>query len=278
MKKHFLKLMLVTVVAALAISSCRKDESADSDITAPEANAEAERIYNDVDVNVSEVACMSKFLDNPGGISTNTICPTITIDHPDSTTWPKTVTIDFGTTNCTGWGNLPRRGKIIAVFTGKYRTPGTVITITFQDYYVNDNHVEGTKTITNMGTNGAGNLYYSVVVSNAKITRTDGSFMTWNSTRTREWTQGSNTIGNTTDDIFMITGNGSGTNFAGMAFTMDITSALQVQRGCKWIVAGTIEINPANKPTRIIDFGNGNCDNQATVTIKGHTHTITLKG
>jgi hypothetical protein len=278
MKKHFFRLMVLTSIVALTLSACRKNEEADNDTTAGEANAEAERVYDDVDRSISEAACMSKYLDNTGGNIINTTCPTITIDHPDSTTWPKTVTIDFGSTNCTGWGNIPRRGKIISVFTGKFRSPGTVITTTFDNYYVNDNHVEGTKTITNLGTNGAGNLYYSVVVSNAKITRTDGSFMTWNSTRTREWTQGSNTIGNTTDDVFLITGSGSGTNFAGNAFAVNITSPLQVQRGCKWIESGVIEITPANKPMRTIDFGNGQCDNQATMTIKNKTFNITLKG
>ncbi len=77
-------------------------------------------------------------------------CATVTVTpaFPD-TTFPETVTIDFGTTNCTDSYGTNRRGVILATISGYYRTPGTVISVTIQDYYHNDNKVEGTKTITN---------------------------------------------------------------------------------------------------------------------------------
>ena len=40
--------------------------------------------------------------------------------------------------------------------------------------------------------------------------------------------------------------------------------------------AGVLEHTPGGKATRYIDYGNGSCDDQATVTINGHVYTITL--
>jgi hypothetical protein len=46
-----------------------------------------------------------------------------------------------------------------------------------------------------------------------------------------------------------------------------MTSALIVALNCRWIEKGTIEFKPGGKLTRMVDYGNGNCDNKATVTI-----------
>ncbi len=43
-------------------------------------------------------------------------------------------------------------------------------------------------------------------------------------------------------------------------------------------VSGTVEILPDGKPLRILYFGNGECDNDATVTINGETYNINLWG
>jgi hypothetical protein len=45
---------------------------------------------------------------------------------------------------------------------------------------------------------------------------------------------------------------------------------------CQWIKQGSILITPSNKPVRLLDYGNGNCDNQATITVNNIVHNITL--
>ena len=44
----------------------------------------------------------------------------------------------------------------------------------------------------------------------------------------------------------------------------------------KFFTSGTITHTPNNKPTRIIDYGDGTCDNKATVTINGKSYDILL--
>lgn len=91
-----------------------------------------------------------------------TTCATITFDTAAS---PKTLTIDFGTTDCLcGDGNY-RRGKILVSWTGPYRDSGSVRTITFDQYFVNYNQLQGTKTVTNNGTNGSGHPTFTVTVN-----------------------------------------------------------------------------------------------------------------
>lgn len=271
---QILAFAVIGLVVALSTAGCRKEK--DTDTQAAYSNSTAENYFNDAGKMVDNAAQTSKYLDPTSTINSNVTCPVITIDHPDSVTWPKTVTIDFGSSNCYSWGSVPHRGKIIATFSGPYRMQGTVITINFDEYYRNDNKIEGTKTVTNAGTNGSGQMYWNVQVVNGKITRTDNTYMTWNSTRTRTWIQGQNTVGDWSDDAYNITGSATGTSFTGNAFSAAITNALLIEWGCRWIKSGTIEITPSGLKTRSIDFGSGTCDDQATVTINGNVYNITL--
>ncbi|HRZ41878.1 MAG TPA: hypothetical protein P5228_04150 [Bacteroidales bacterium] len=78
------------------------------------------------------------------------------------------------------------------------------------------------------------------------------------------------------DDKYLITGSASGTSAANVSYTMLITTPLQKNIGCKHFVSGVMEITPSGKPTRIIDYGNGICDNIITITVNNHTFTVYL--
>lgn len=206
----------------------------------------------------------------------------VTPAWPDPS-FPKTVLIDFGNVNCTDNYGVKRRGQITAVFTGMYRDSATTITITPQNYFINDYKVEGSKTITNNGKNTSGNTNFTVVVVNGKITHPNGDISTWNSTRNREWVIGENTTFLTHgftgifDDEYDITGTGFGTNRAGRNFTANITSPLRVAVVCRWIKKGMVEIQPDGLSLRKVDFGDGTCDNKATVEINGKIYNINMR-
>ena len=55
-----------------------------------------------------------------------------------------------------------RRGIINVSYTGSYRATGSVHTITFTDYFVNDNQLLGVKTVTNTGLNTNNNPTWTV--------------------------------------------------------------------------------------------------------------------
>ena len=259
---------------------CKKDKI-DTDQRAAIDNSIAENAFNDV---FMQVDCAAKEISYAGAKIVqidSSICKTITITPFDSVTWPKTLTIDFGTTNCLCSDFKYRRGKIIATLSGRYGDSASVINISLNQYYVNDYHIEGTKTITNLGHvgtyNNGNNLMYSVVISNAKITPPNGNTISWNSTRTREWIEGESTKWpNWMDDVYRISGAANGTDQNGNSFTVNITTPLRIALNCQWIESGTVEIKPQNLGIRTVDFGNGNCDDQATVTINGTTYNFTM--
>ncbi len=150
-----------------------------------------------------------------------------------------------------------------------------MITITPQNYHVNGMHLEGSKTVINMGPDDDGHPYFTVAV-NASLTAADGSWTaTHQATRTRTWTAGSTTPTNL-DDEYTITGSGTGVNRNGVSYSVNITNALHVSTICPFITQGRVVISPEDRPEVTIDYGTGACDASYTVTVNGQTFTLSF--
>lgn len=281
--KRFLTASITVLVAAsMAFTGCRRDEE-DTDTSAAADNAFAESCFSDV-TNIADEAGISGSLSNyrlgdpnTGGLLS--VCATVTFGNIN-TADQDTITIDFGSVNCTCNDGRNRRGKILVYYSGQYRDSAAEHTITFDNYYVNDNQVLGTKTVTNLGhISPAGNLVYDIDVNGQIVLANGDGIITWTSQRQREWTAGEST-GVWYDDMYSITGTASGTSANGENFTVNITNPLirNMALGCRrHFTQGTVELTPGNRPMRTIDFGTGACDDIATVTINNHTYTIHLR-
>ncbi|MFH2096716.1 MAG: hypothetical protein ABIJ16_13490 [Bacteroidota bacterium] len=273
--------MLLVAATAVVFDSCQKAKL-NRTTTSSADNSLAEAAFTDVYKVAVETADDES--SNKANIYSFGNCANVTVDPawPD-TTFPKSVIVDFGSINCTCNDGKTRRGIISFTMTGRYRTPGTVITLTTDNYYVEDYKVEGLKTITNQGRNNAGNLSYSIAVQDGKITTPDAEEIKWESSRVREWIEGEGTtlvsdgVAGVLDDVYSITGSGSGVNRDGRNFTVTITSALIVKVGCRWITQGVLEIAPEDLKVRKLNYGDGNCDNEATVEIGNKTYNIMLR-
>ena len=276
--KKLMTYLMVAATVGITFTSCKKDkdETLDSDTSAASDNALAEGTYNDVH-NIADEASsgsLTSYLMTSGSGERGLLSTCATITN-DTTVMPHMLTIDFGTSNCLCNDGRYRRGVINCSYSGHYRDSLATHTITFTNYFVNDNQVMGTKTVTNNGHNAAGHLVYNVTVNGSIIKASGAGTVTWNSTRTREWIQGESTP-TWSDDVYLITGSASGNNAAGRSFTINITTPLRREIGCHHFVSGVFELTPSGKPVRVVDYGTGACDNTATVTISGHTYTITL--
>lgn len=194
----------------------------------------------------------------------------ITIDTISS---PKSVTVDYGSSNCTCNDGKTRRGKIVTTFTGQYIAPGTIITHTPVDYYVNDIKYEGTKTVQNMGLNSNSQPFFNVQIDGTATLET-GEVVDYTSTRVRTWTNGFNTLLNRFDDEYDITGTSEASFSSGDGYTGNTTSPIHIKVGCGFPVSGTLDITPTGKPVRQINYGDGTCDYSFTVTVSGYTFTI----
>ncbi|MGQ0830006.1 MAG: hypothetical protein ACT4ON_16585 [Bacteroidota bacterium] len=276
-KNSIMKYLMVATTVGIIFTSCKKEEK-DTDTNAASDHALSEGTFNDVN-NISDEAAkgsLSSYM-TPGTSDSGergllSSCATIT--H-DSVSNPRVLTIDFGTTNCFCGDNRFRRGIIKVSYSGKYRDSASTHTISFNNYFVNDNQVLGTKTVTNNGHNTAGNLNYSISVNGQIIKANGGGTITWTSTRNREWIAGESTP-TWLDDVYLISGSANGTSASGNSFTANTTTPLRKEIGYKHIVSGILNVTPSGKATRILNFGNGTRDDQATVTINGNTYNITL--
>lgn len=270
-----IKNLLVAVTAlAFLFTACKRNHNSDDserDNTFTKDNANSEFIYNDA-LNIAEQASITGNGNNLDNYKTTSNCATVT--H-DTVSIPHTITIDFGSVNCLCNDGRYRRGQILISYLGAYKDSGSVHTITFNNYYVNDNHVMGSKQVTNMGHNNSGHLYFNIVVNGQIIKAVTQDTILWNQNRVRTYLQGDSTQSKL-DDVYSITGSGSGQKANGTQYTMTITNPIIKAMSCQWIEQGTVEIQPNGGLLRILDFGNGTCDDQATITVNGVSHPITL--
>jgi hypothetical protein len=255
-------------LSALVFTSCQRER--DTDLTEGEETALMERTGDDV-VSITDQAStgqISQFKKERGG------CATITIDTLSA---PHTITVDFGATNCLCQDGKNRRGQIIRSFTGKYKDAGSTHTIRYNNYFINDNQLKGIKTVTNNGLNTAGNPNYTIDTKDTIIKANNAGTVTWMSNRNREYTVGFNTPV-WSDDVFMVTGSGSGIRANGYSWSMNITTPLTIDCSCKYrIVAGELQIQPQGKPLRTLNYGSGACDDAATLTINNKVFAFNFK-
>ena len=262
--------------AALLTSSCnRNNDATPDDITTAEDRTED----NSETAMSSDITQMAGPTDPQATSSPNVIseadfqtrfgaCATRTFDANTHT-----LTINFGPTNCMCPDGRNRRGKIVVRYTTDITTRRAGAVVTRENYFVNDNQHTATRTFTDLG-NGS----FSVAVTNASIIRANGGGThSWTASWTFTRTFGFNTP-QVSDDVYDVTGSSAGTNRNGVGYTTVIVTPLVKRADCfKYFVQGTVNITNVNNKTMTLDYGSGTCDNVATVTINGHTRTITLR-
>lgn len=276
MKKSMLSLVGLLLFATAVLTSCNKSDETDS-ATKLNRQTALEAFTEEAFDEASEISDQAYYASMPGlkgGDSDHprlAPCATITLD---TTVMPRVLTIDYGPVNCLCNDGKYRRGMIIVTFNGRWRRPGTVVTHTFQNYYVNDNHVQGTKIMTNQGFVN-GNMTFSHVNNGSVTFAQNGESLTWQSEKIHTWIEGFGTP-RWRDDVFLITGFSNASHSNGRNVTRQIIQPLRREMNCRYFVSGTVKINPSNAPERLLDFGDGTCDNQATITIGDQVIVITL--
>ncbi len=275
------KSALIVAASVFTLAACKRDTNNNSSPALSSADdnggyasdaAKAEQTSNDV-ISIADAAAATSGSNLRTTGTTIGGCAMVT---NDTSVTPHVLTINFGTTNCTCLDFKNRRGEIIVTYSGHYKDSGSTHTISYSNYFVNDNQLMGSKTVTNMGTNSSGQVYYNVTVNDSLNIGGD-SVITWVGNRVRTWQAGYSTA-DRSDDQYLITGTTTLTRANGHVFTFDITSPLQVANNCPFIEAGTIDISStsfASSP-HILDYGTGNCDAEAQLTIGSHTYNISL--
>jgi len=282
-KNILLKNAFLLLLCSSILVSCKKDQLSDeeSELTTAEDHSFVESTFNDVGNIADEAAIEGNLISYKTASDADALlanCATVSVDTVTESP-AKIITIDFGSANCTGKDGRSRRGKIIVKHTGQYLDSGATKAVTFDNYFVNDNQVTGTRTIVNNGHNTANNLNWSLTEQGSIILASGVGKITWDASRNRELIEGESTL-ELSDNVYSITGKASGINAKNLAYTAVISNPLirKMTLGCRrHFVKGTIVMTPSGKLARTIDFGNGDCDNLATVTVNGKSREITLR-
>ncbi len=283
MKNNILKISALLLITSLLAVSCKKAresiEEINTTIEISGNQAISENLTEDTYDMLQEAAVDRSLM---GGRTeevnqtTQTLsCATITA----SGNFPnKLIVIDFGTAGCTSNNGILRKGKINVVLTDSLRKTGSVATITFDNYSVNIFKKEGTITWTNTSVANSGTRSWNRKVVNGKITNTATSkYWTFSSDVNLTQTGGVNTPNILIDDVHTISGTHTTTNMNNQSRTLTTQTALQKKAICANVDQGILKVQGPNHYA-LIDFGNGTCDNQATVSIDGQpSTTITLR-
>jgi hypothetical protein len=283
-------------VTALMLSSCKKESSVQSPAvseeesqTITEENAAADAEYDEVTEIAltadADLEVAASATDESAGTTTSAgirirthifrelafklgPCTEITVS---SDTFPKTVVINYGE-GCLCRDGKFRKGAVVLHFTGPLRRSGSILTVTFRNYYVNRAHIEGIKTITNLSAAGA--IKYSVKIEEGRITWPNGRGFTYVGTKTVAQIRGMETraIG---DDVYEIEGRNQTVYANGVIVVKNTETPLIKKISCAWLVQGILKIKIKER-ILFINFGNGDCDNKAIISWTGGEKEITL--
>lgn len=259
-------------------SACAEEENNDNDqnqdlplseLEATTENSNGEMIQADLDGISLDVVATGESSFKRGSLS----CATVT--H-DSTANPPRYILDFGPVNCLGPDGRERRGVVEVRYQGWYILPGSTITVVPISYFVNDFAVFGQRTTENLGVNTSGNLEWRINSNLQYVLPNGNDTVYWTSNRLHEFSQGMLTP-SSSDNEFTITGTAQANTSWGISWNAQITDPLIWKNNCPWLSQGEMEITRTNLSPRLLDYGNGTCDNQATVQVGNRSRTITLR-
>lgn len=297
MKSWFYLIQLVTLAFFFLLIniSCQKENSQngsdeqqqiEASRVSSESDSEAEIVFNglfDDAIGVNDEVGIG----GTGIFGRIAVCPEVTIIRLNSPApFPLKIILDFGVNGCVGNDGHLRKGKIITVYTNRLLVPGAMATTEFDGFYFDSTKVEGRHKITNTSPAIPAQpltRQFTVDVERAKLTRPGGNYTEWNSHKVITQFEGLGTIV-PFDDIFKVEGTASGKVKRGALIVLwesVIIEPLFKRFNCRWIVKGRVKIVRVNTPgtgpwVALLDFGAGNCDNQAVITINGIPHQITL--
>ena len=277
-------LIIALLGIVTAFSSCKKDDSNNS-TTDPAVEATYELTGdnaisdymteedNDLLMDVTADQNLQGNGFGPGSPQTDNLIPCATVTVTPQTGFPKTILIVFDST-CTSPRGLIRKGTVRIVISDSIRKPGSTAVMTFENYFVNGFKREATTTWTNTSLPPVKS--WERKVENGKITAPSGMYWLHQSIKTVTQTAGSSTPARL-DDIFSIAGNGSVTNMNNVTRTATIIEPLQKKFTCANIDKGKVRFESPNH-TAVLDYGNGDCDRIATISIDGRPpRTIILR-
>ncbi|WP_143304555.1 hypothetical protein [Chitinophaga vietnamensis] len=202
-------------------------------------------------------------------------CPSTLLDITSPLTWPKTVTIDFGTSCSDNMGTI-RSGKLVATFSAPLFAPNSSVKVVLNNYKVNGIPVEGTVTFSNVSYKSPNGIQYTTAVNGGLVKLNDSTTVAYTSIKNVKQIAGGATPLNPSDDVFSVDGTATITYKDSSVANISTPTPLEKAFSCKWISKGVLKIE-YNKVIATIDYGNGTCDSIATIKIGDKQKDIVIR-
>lgn len=270
------RLFWAAALVLLTAGACQQEEiTGEENSRLTEQETLTEEILVDLDALVDEALLQQMSLLKSATAEGNYFlnsCPVVTYDQ---TAEPQKMTIDFGA-GCTGKDWKVRSGKIIVTATS-FENATSERVKTFDNFYVEGKKVEGTirKAIT---IDREDRSRVAEIEEEVTITFPNGGGTAHRVARlTREYQL--NLAGIKKDNQIISWGTTEFTRTNGIKVTKTVQkeTPLVFKMACHRIVSGIVIFTTSDNRTWSVDYGNGECDNLATVTNGNKTRTIRLK-
>jgi hypothetical protein len=276
MKKHLVKITCLVAATVLFLASCKKTTT---DTPAEDQTQQVEKVKQALETNLAFINSFTTGVNNKDKAKTNGSGGAANTS-PNGTASCPNFNLAFDTTGGFGvllaydYGNgcpadialgIIRTGKI----TYKYfisNNLAAAIGVKYQNYLDGGTTYNGifnsAYQYTALGSNyflGADSLRISNVLLGNSVYQTALYY---------KQQQGAATPFIYTDDVYHITGSTSIVNSTTGLTKFEALTPLVNKLDCAYIVAGRVKIT-LGATAAIVDFGNGNCDNQGTIEING---------
>ena len=277
--KFTARLIPVSALLCLVIASCNKNDGikspSQSSPTTTNTTSLVAGMENESDLESANVL---------GANQADADCP-VTTFSPAKDVYPHTATIDYGT-GCTDSTGTTRSGKRI---TTVYRTinsahSGSVVSVTtYSDYYVNGVNITGSYKTSVAKAAVPGPLTLKVIISKV-VTDKDLNTSTYIGSTTRKLVEG-DPNGPNEDKVWQINTTAYGTEVSGdstmgtWTYITDPSNLIIKRNDCAFRSQGALKVNVKVNGVaseQVLDYGNGDCDNDATLTVDGTPEAVKL--
>ena len=191
-----------------------------------------------------------------------------------------TLIINFGEENYLHLGHL-KRGEIISIYNKFIYNSNAQITTTFNNFYINNNLIQGKMYLENNGSNQNGFPEFSLTVDSMSMYTNNGSIDISNGNYIKQLISGYNTQYQYLDNIYKLTGNAQGNSSNNNNFSLEISNSLNMNLSCFEsssciITEGTSRLIPDGYEERIINYGDSSCDCDINAVIGEDIHPIII--
>ena len=191
-----------------------------------------------------------------------------------------TLIINFGEENYLHLGHL-KRGEIISIYNNFIYNSDAQISTTFNNFYINNNLIQGKMQLTNNGFNQNGFSEFSLTIDSMSMFTNNGSIDMLSGNYIKEMVSGNNTQYQYLDNIYKVTGNALGNSSNNNNFSVEISDSLNMNLSCFEsssciVTGGTSKLIPDGYEERIINYGDNKCECDVNAIIGEDVHPIII--